>query len=400
MSKEDPRILLIISGGIAAYKSLDLISRLRKSGVDVQCILSGNAHHFVTPLSVKALSEAEVNSDLFAPRGALNHIHLSEEADLVVVAPATANLLAKMAGGLADDLASATLLASNTPILVAPSMNTRMWEHPATRENFRVLQSRGVHAVGPGSGNLACGSSGTGRMAEPEEIMHAIAGLLGTEGPLSGFRALVTSGPTHEALDPLRYLANRSSGRQGHAIAGALARAGAACTLISGPVQIPDPPGLSSIHVETAMEMAEAVEACLPVDIAVCAAAVADWRPMNVSLEKMKKTGDESPTIQLLENPDILKTLGRHPQHRPNLLVGFAAETTGVLASARRKLEDKACDLIIANDVSPENGVFGGVENTVHLIDSKGTESWPTLSKEEIALRLVERITGEVLARR
>lgn len=391
------RILLIIAGGIAAYKSLELIRRLRERGAAVRCILTRAGSQFVTPLSVAALSEDRVFQDLFSltDEADMGHIRLSREADLVVVAPATADLMAKMAHGLADDLASTALLATDTPILIAPSMNVVMWHHPATQANLEALRARGVAVVGPGSGDLACGEEGAGRMAEPLEILAAIEGRLGG-GPLAGRRALVTSGPTYEPIDPVRFLANRSSGRQGHAIATALAAAGADTVLVSGPTHLPDPTGVHVLHVETASEMLEACERTLPVDVAVCAAAVADWTVARRAASKLKKEGSGPPTLELAENPDILATLSRHPQHRPRLVVGFAAETESLLDNARSKLERKGCDWIVANDVGPETGTFGGSRNTVSLVTGDGVETWPELDKREVARRLVERISDAV----
>jgi len=395
------RILMIIAGGIAAYKSLELIRRLRERGVAVRCILTRAGAQFVTPLSVAALSEGRVFQDLFSltDEAEMGHIRLSREADLVVVAPATADLMAKMAAGLADDLASTALLATDTPILIAPSMNVVMWRHPATQTNLEVLRARGVHVVGPGTGDLACGEEGQGRMAEPAEILAAIEGRLGG-GPLAGRRALVTSGPTHEPVDPVRFLANRSSGRQGHAIATALAAAGADTVLVSGPTHLPDPPGVRVVRAETASEMLDACEAELPVDVAVCAAAVADWGIAEPAAHKIKKDGGSALTLTLVENPDILATLSRHPRHRPRLVVGFAAETDGLLDHARSKLERKGCDWIVANDVGPGTDTFGGTRNTVSLVTGDGVETWPELDKVEVARRLVDRISAVVNASR
>jgi phosphopantothenoylcysteine decarboxylase/phosphopantothenate--cysteine ligase len=393
------QILLIISGGIAAYKSLELIRRLRERGAGVRCILTAGGAQFVTPLAVAALSEDRVYQDLFSltDEAAMGHIRLSREAHLVVVAPATADLMAKMAIGLAGDLASTTLLATDKPVLIAPAMNTQMWQHPATQANLAVLRERGVRVVGPGTGDLACGETGAGRMAEPAEILAAIEGYFGG-GRLAGIRALVTSGPTHEPIDPVRYLANRSSGRQGHAIAAALAAEGAEVVLVSGPTALPDPVGAVVIRVETAAEMAEACEGALPVDVAVCAAAVGDWRMAEQTGTKLKKSSDGPPTLRLAENPDILASLSRHAHHRPRLVIGFAAETETVVDHARDKLERKGCDWILANDVAPASGTFGGAHNTVHLISETGVESWPRLTKDEVARRLVGRIAGVFVA--
>jgi phosphopantothenoylcysteine decarboxylase/phosphopantothenate--cysteine ligase len=394
------RILLIIAGGIAAYKSLDLIRRLRERGSAVRCILTYGGSQFITPLSVAALSEDRVYQDLFSltDEAEMGHIRLSREADLVVVAPATADLMAKMAAGLADDLASTALLATDKRVLIAPSMNVMMWQHPATRSNLETLRGRGIHVVDPGTGDLACGEEGAGRMAEPLDIVAVIEQLVGG-GPLAGRRALVTSGPTHEPVDPVRFLGNRSSGRQGHAIAAALAASGADTVLVSGPTALPDPAGVRTVRVETAAEMLAASEDALPVDVAVCAAAVADWRPADMSPRKLKKDGATVPALELVENPDILATLCHHPEHRPALVIGFAAETDDVLDNARAKRERKGCDWIVANGVGPGTGTFGGERNTVSLVTATGTEPWPEMDKTEVARRLVERIV-DALARR
>lgn len=391
------RILLIIAGGIAAYKSLELIRRLRERGVGVRCILSRAGAEFVTPLAVASLSGEKVFSDLFSltDEAEMGHIRLSREADLVVVAPATADLIGKMAHGLADDLASTTLLATDKPVLIAPAMNPQMWQHPATRRNLAQLAADGVRAVGPNPGDMACGEVGLGRMAEPDQIIAALEALLApAEQTLAGVRALVTSGPTLEAIDPVRFIANRSSGKQGHAIAAALAAAGAEVALISGPVHEPDPPGASIVRVESAEAMLAACQAALPVAVAVCAAAVADWRVASQSVRKIKKqAGAQPPALMLAENPDILGTLSRHGPRRPALVVGFAAETDDLERNARRKLEAKGCDWIVANDVSREQGTFGGVYNTVKLVRADAEpEAWPKLSKVEVAERLVMRI--------
>ena len=394
------RILIVIGGGIAAYKVLELIRRLQDEGAGVRAVMSRNAHHFVTPLSVSAITGETVPSDLFDPADeqALGHISLSRESDLIVVAPATANFLAKMAHGLANDLASAVLLASDTPVLAAPAMNPRMWSHPATQRNVAQLIADGVQFFGPEEGEMAePGEAGLGRMAEPAEIVSAIAMHFasrppGSEGPLAGLSALVTSGPTQEPIDPVRYIANRSSGRQGHAIAEALARAGADVTLVSGPVEIAPPPGVRTQPVATAHEMQAAVEAALPADIAIMAAAVADWRA-EAGTQKIKKSEAGPPTLTLVENPDILAALAKHRQ-RPRLLVGFAAETEDLVANAKAKLARKGCDWIVANDVSPAAGVMGGTRNRVHLITAKGVEGWPDMAKSEVATRLVDRIAA------
>ncbi len=391
------RILLVIGGGIAAYKTLELIRRGRERGLAFRAILTRAGAEFVTPLSVSSLAESKVYSDLFSltDEAEMGHIRLSREADLVVVAPATADLMAKMAQGHADDLASTTLLATDKPVLVAPAMNPMMWQHKATMRNVATLRADGIHFVGPAAGDMACGEVGSGRMAEPAEILSAIQAILTPAGerPLARRRAIVTSGPTHEAIDPVRYIANRSSGRQGHAIASALAAGGAEVTLVSGPVSLPDPPGVTVRRVESARAMRDAVEAALPADIAVCAAAVADWRPAVAADAKMKKGSDQPAALELVENPDILKGLGHHPQMRPELVVGFAAETDDLLANAAAKLERKGCDWILANDVGAGSGVFGGTRNRVHLLSREApVETWPELGKDEVAARLVARI--------
>lgn len=391
-------LLVVISGGIAAYKTLTLIRELRDLQCEVRCVFSRNAHQFVTPLSVAAISENQVYSDLFSLTGEneMGHIRLSREADLIVVAPATANLIAKMANGLADDLASTVLLAATAPVLVAPAMNTNMWEHAATQANMETLRSRGVRQVGPGEGQLACGDVGAGRMAEPQEILEAIKLAVGVQGPLNGKRALVTAGPTHESIDPVRYLGNRSSGKQGFAVAIALAAAGADTTLVTGPTALPDPPGINVVRIESAEQMLTASLRALPVDIAVCAAAVADWRVDQPQPMKIKKSTDERQALSLVENPDILATLSRPSDGRPNLVVGFAAETENLIDNATDKRRRKACDWIVANDVSAESDVFGGDSNTVHLITDDKNESWPTMSKIEVARRLVKRISDHL----
>ncbi|MFY9827954.1 MAG: bifunctional phosphopantothenoylcysteine decarboxylase/phosphopantothenate--cysteine ligase CoaBC [Rhodoplanes sp.] len=399
MTLPSKRILLIISGGIAAYKSLDLIRRLRERGASVRVIMTKAAQQFVTPLSAGAIAGERAYTDLFdaVTEFDIGHIRLARDCDLVVVAPATADLMAKMAGGHADDLASTVLLATDKPILIAPAMNPAMWGHRATARNLAQLLSDGVKTVGPNEGEMAeSGEAGTGRMAEPLEIVAAIERLVeaasAPRGVLSGQRILVTSGPTHEAIDPVRYLANRSSGKQGHAIARAAADAGAAVTLVSGPVKLPDPPGIKVIHVESARAMLAAVEAGLPADAAVFAAAVADWRVAEAGAQKMKKTAAGPPALALVENPDILATVAKRKTGRPRLVVGFAAETERVIENAREKLAKKGCDWIIANNVSKESGVMGGDRNTVHLVTARGVEAWPSQSKEEVARALVARI--------
>ncbi|MGH7054513.1 MAG: bifunctional phosphopantothenoylcysteine decarboxylase/phosphopantothenate--cysteine ligase CoaBC [Stellaceae bacterium] len=387
------RILLIIAGGIAAYKSLDLIRRLRERGAAVRCVMTAAATHFVTPLSVAALSEDKVYTDLWSllDESEMGHIRLSREADLVVVAPATADLIARFAAGMANDLATTALIASDKRVLLAPAMNVRMWAHPATQANVALLKERGVAFVGPGSGDLACGEVGAGRMAEPLDILAAIERMLGAEARLAGCRALVTSGPTREPIDPVRYLSNHSSGKQGHAIAAALAALGAETTLVCGPTREPDPLGVTVVPIETAAEMLAACEAALPVDVAVMAAAVADWRAESVARHKLKKDGG-APVLRLAENPDILQTLARRRDRRPALVVGFAAETDDILENARKKRARKGCDWIVANDVSPGTGVFGGERNTVHLIEADRIEDWPAMTKREVAERLAARI--------
>jgi phosphopantothenoylcysteine decarboxylase / phosphopantothenate---cysteine ligase len=389
------RILLIISGGIAAYKSLDLIRRLKERGAVVRCILTQGAQEFITPLSAAALSGEKAYTDLFSltDESEMGHLRLAQESDLLVVAPASADLIAKMAAGLADDLASTALLATNKPILVAPAMNFRMWEHAATQTNLATLAERGVKEVGPNSGKLAENESGMGRMAEPLEIVAAIERVFLAAASLTGRRALITSGPTHEPIDPVRYIANRSSGKQGHAVAKALARLGADCVLVSGPTEEPDPPGVKVVHVSTAREMLAACEAALPVEVAVCAAAVADWRA-EPAPAKLKKKEGAVPALKLVENPDILANLSRAGNRRPRLVIGFAAETENVVANAQAKRAKKACDWILANDVSAESGVFGGERNTIHLIDATGVEDWPVLTKREVGERLARRVAA------
>ncbi|CAH1659106.1 bifunctional phosphopantothenoylcysteine decarboxylase/phosphopantothenate--cysteine ligase CoaBC [Chelatococcus asaccharovorans] len=395
------RILLIIAGGIAAYKSLDLIRRLKERGYAVRAILTPAGAEFITPLSVGSLCGERAFTDMFSltDEADIGHIALSRQADLLVVAPATADILAKMAQGHADDLASTALLATDKPILVAPAMNPLMWEHPATRRNMAQLVADGVHVVGPNSGRMAeRGEEGPGRMAEPLEIVAAIAlalqgnaGQAGAALPLAGRRVVVTSGPTHEPIDPVRYIANRSSGRQGHAIAAAAAALGAEVVLVSGPVSIPDPAGVTVRHVETAVEMLAAVEAALPADVGIFTAAVADWRVAGEASQKMKKTG-AAPKLALVENPDILATVAKRAVDRPRLVVGFAAETENVVAYAKAKRQRKGCDWIIANDVSHATGIMGGDNNTVHVVTADTVEDWPDLPKTEVAARLVARI--------
>jgi phosphopantothenoylcysteine decarboxylase/phosphopantothenate--cysteine ligase len=393
------RILLVIAGGIAAYKSLDLIRRLKERGAVVRCVMTAAAQQFVTPLAASALAHERVYTDLWSltDESEMGHLRLSREADLIVVAPATADLLAKMALGLADDLASTVLLASDKPVLVAPAMNHLMWAHPATQANMRMLEARGVRRIGPNSGELAEGESGPGRMAEPTEIAGVVETLLrAASGALKGSRALVTSGPTQEPIDPVRFISNRSSGKQGHAIAAALARAGADTVLVTGPTQEPDPPGVRVLHVVTARDMLAACEAALPVDLAVCAAAVADWRVADEAPQKLKKNGKGPPVLRFAENPDILATLSKPGAKRPALVVGFAAETEKVVEHAVAKRAKKGCDWILANDVSPATGTFVWARNTLPLVTGTGVEDWPTLSKTEVAERLAGRIAVQL----
>ena len=390
------RILLIIGGGIAAYKALDLIRRLRERGAAVTPVLTRAGAQFVTPLSVSALAGQKVFSDLFdlTDEAEMGHIELSRSADLVVVAPATADLMAKMATGLANDLASTLLLATDTQVLLAPAMNVRMWEHPATQRNLATLAGDGIHFVGPNEGDMACGEHGPGRMAEPLEIVAAIEAALGT-GPLAGRRVIVTSGPTHEPIDPVRYIANRSSGAQGTAIARVLAALGAQVVFVTGPASVPPPEGVEAVQVETAQQMLDAVNAALPADAAIFAAAVADWRVQGASDSKIKKSpGGGTPALDFAENPDILATVSALKTKRPALVVGFAAETDDVIANATAKRARKGCDWIVANDVSPGTGIMGGAENAVTLITAEGAEDWPRMTKGEVARRLADRIAG------
>jgi phosphopantothenoylcysteine decarboxylase/phosphopantothenate--cysteine ligase len=394
-------VLLIIGGGIAAYKSLELIRALKTRGCGVRAIMTAAAAEFVTPLSVASLSGEKVYADLFSltDEAEMGHIQLSRAADLVVVAPATADLMAKLAGGLANDLASTALLATDKPVLMAPAMNVRMWNHAATQRNLATLKRDGVLFVGPGDGEMACGEYGPGRMAEPAEIAAAIEAYFTDNGALRGLRALVTAGPTQEPLDPVRFIANRSSGKQGYAIADALARAGAQTTLVSGPVEIAAPAGVRLLKVTTAQQMLAACESALPADIAVMTAAVADWRPQVALNSKIKKdAGAAAPSIALTENPDILAALARHAQ-RPGLLIGFAAETDDVIAHAQAKLKKKGCDWIVANDVSPATGVMGGDKNTVHIVTADGVEDWPEMAKSEVGTRLAARIADAMQRR-
>jgi len=389
------RILLIVAGGIAAFKVHELIRLLRKQETDVRCVLTEAGARFVTPLSLQALTEDKVYGDMFSltDESEMGHIQLSRDADLLVVAPATANLLARMAAGLADDLASTVLIATDKPVLVAPAMNVRMWTHAATQSNVETLKKRGIHFIGPNDGAMACNEFGPGRMSEPAEIVAAIEGLLTPEKPLAGKRALVTSGPTREAIDPVRYISNHSSGKQGHAIASALAQLGAEVTLVSGPVTVPDPAGVTIVKIDSADQMLAACLAAGAVDVAVCAAAVADWKMANPAGAKIKKkAGTAPPALELTPNPDILATLSEPGPGRPRLVVGFAAETENLVANAIDKRTRKGCDWIVANDVSPATGTFGGDRNTVHLISAEGVQNWPTLSKDRVAMQLAGAI--------
>ena len=403
------RVLLIVSGGIAAYKSLELVRNLKNAGIAIRCILTPGGAQFVTTLSLATLSEDKVYEDLFsvADQGGIGHIELSRDADLLVVAPATADIIAKMRAGIADDLATAALLATDKPVLIAPAMNVRMWVHEATQENMAVLSDRGVNIIGPDEGDMACGEYGMGRMSEPDAITIAIKKLIKetnsrdtalickSNQKLAGKKALVTSGPTHEPLDPVRYIANRSSGRQGHAIAAALAKKGADTVMISGPTNLSDPIGVIVRRVGSAVEMFEACKRELPADILVCAAAVADWRALHPTDKKIKKNG-VVPTLELTQNPDILSSLSQSISNRPRLVVGFAAETGFVVDKALDKLARKKCDWMIANDVSVGTQTFGGTKNTVHIVDQNGIENWPEMSKESIGDRLADRIANHL----
>jgi len=389
------RILLIVGGGIAAYKALELVRRLKERVASVRVILTKGGAEFVTPLSFSVLSEDKTFTDLFdlKDEAEIGHIRLSREADLVVVAPATADLLAKMATGTASDLASTVLLATDKRVLVAPAMNVRMWQHPATRRNVTTLRADGIYFVGPEEGEMACGEFGPGRMAEPETILSAIARLLSEKrkGPLTGRHVLITSGPTHEPLDPVRYIANRSSGKQGHALARAALALGARVTLVSGPVNLPDIDGVNAVKVETAQEMLDAVLDALPADIAVCAAAVADWRASAEAAQKLKKESAADVSLTLAQNPDILATIAIPGPQRPELVIGFAAETENVVHHARAKRRAKGADWILANDVSAGSGILGGARTQVHLVTGAGVEDWPAMSKDEMAARLLAR---------
>jgi phosphopantothenoylcysteine decarboxylase/phosphopantothenate--cysteine ligase len=403
------RILLIISGGIAAYKCLELIRRLKERGHHVRVVMTKAAHQFVTPLSVAALTNERVFSDLFEldDEREIGHIRLARDSDLIVVAPATADLIARMAGGHAGDLATAVLLATDKPVLLAPAMNPRMWLNPATRRNVAQLQLDGIRIVGPASGEMAeRGEAGPGRLVEVPELLAAIEDALSPAAAekhhaLAGRHVLVTSGPTHEPIDPVRYLANRSSGKQGHELAAAAARLGARVTLVSGPVTLPDPPGVHVVRVVTASDMLEAVETALPADVAIFAAAVADWRVAKPNTEKIKKSASGAPPgLALTENPDILKAIAQLKKNRPTLVIGFAAETADVVAHAKKKLKAKSADWIVANDVSPRTGVMGGDRNCVHVISSAGVESWPEMSKAEVAGKILDRAAEHLIVKR
>ena len=406
------RILLIVGGGIAAYKSLELVRRLKERGASVRAIVTKGGAEFVTPLSLSVLTEEKAFTDLFdlKDEAEIGHIRLSREADLIVIAPATADLLAKMAHGLADDLATAVLLATDKPVLAAPAMNVRMWQHPATRRNLATLKADGILFVGPDEGEMACGEYGPGRMAEPQAILEAIASLLdaGVNSPrvaplnalLRGRHVLITSGPTQEPIDPVRYIANRSSGKQGHALARAAAALGAEVTLVSGPVALPDPQGVTVVKVETAHEMLAATLAALPADIAICAAAVADWRAADESPQKLKKQNQVEAELKLALNPDILATIAKPGPKRPRLVIGFAAETENLIENATAKRRTKGADWIVANDVWPGTGAMGGDSTQIHLVTPAGVEDWPPLSKDETAARLLARAADALSAMR
>jgi phosphopantothenoylcysteine decarboxylase/phosphopantothenate--cysteine ligase len=391
------RLLLVIGGGVAAFKSLELIRRLRERGATVQVVLTPAAERFVTPLSAAALSAAPVRQELFSltDEAEMGHIELSRSADLIVVAPATADFLAKMANGLADDLASTTLLATDKPVLVAPAMNVRMWTHAATQRNVKQLKQDGIGFVGPEDGAMACGEFGPGRMSEPETIVAAVAAMLkrgAAAGPLAGRHVLITAGPTYEPIDPVRFIGNRSSGLQGYAIARAARDAGARVTLVSGPVALAKPEGVSVINVQTARDMLAATEAALPADVFIGAAAVADWRVETQGMRKLKKTTRGPPSLQLVENPDILAAVAARSETRPQVVVGFAAETEQVVQYAREKLEKKNCDIIVANAVGPNGKVFGSLDNEVHIVTRENVIAWPQMSKDEVAYGLIKEI--------
>jgi phosphopantothenoylcysteine decarboxylase/phosphopantothenate--cysteine ligase len=407
---QNKRILLIVGGGIAAYKSLELLRRLKERGASVRAIVTKGGAEFVTPLSLSVLTEEKALTDLFdlKDEAEIGHIRLSREADLVVVAPATADFLAKMAHGLADDLATAVLLATDKPVLAAPAMNVRMWQHPATRRNLATLKADGILFVGPDDGEMACGECGPGRMAEPQSILEAIERLLGAAAAplargtplrtLAGRRVLITSGPTQEPIDPVRYIANRSSGKQGHALARAAATLGAEVILVSGPVALPDPQGVTVVKVETAHEMLAATLAALPADIVICAAAVADWRAADESPQKLKKQNQVEAELKLALNPDILATIAKPGPKRPRLVIGFAAETENLIENAVAKHRTKGADWIVANDVWPGTGAMGGDSTQVHLVTAAGVEDWPPLSKDETAARLLARAADALSA--
>jgi phosphopantothenoylcysteine decarboxylase/phosphopantothenate--cysteine ligase len=389
------RVLLIVSGGIAAYKCPDLVRRLRERGLRVQCLLTQGGAEFVSALALQAVSEETVYQDLFSltEENEMGHIRLSRETDIILIAPATANIIAKIANGLADDLATTALLASDKPIIIAPAMNHQMWNHPATQYNLALLKARGVTIIGPEEGNMVCGEFGLGRMSEPLDILNGLEKFFTTNQPLKGKRALVTSGPTFEAIDPVRFIGNRSSGKQGHAIAQALRELGCQTTLVSGPTQQPDPAGVSVVHVETAEEMLSACEAALPIDIAVCAAAVSDWRVgSNVQSKIKKSAGSAPPDLKLTENLDILATISQFGNNRPRLVIGFSAETDNLISNSISKRKHKQCDWIVANDVSPITGIFNGDTNQVHLITSDGIEDWPEMTKLAVGRKLGKRI--------
>lgn len=392
------KILLIIAGGIAAYKSLELIRRLRDQGASVSPVMTQSAKEFVTPMSVSALAGHAVHQDLFdlTTEAEMGHIQLSRSADLIVVAPATADLMAKMATGQANDLASTLLLATDKPVLIAPAMNVRMWNHSATQRNIATLQADGIRFVGPNDGDMACGDFGPGRMAEPAEIIDSIHRQF-AQGPLKDMRIVVTSGPTHEPIDPVRYIANRSSGAQGTAIAAALRDLGASVTFVTGPADVPPPAGVKVVRVQSAQQMLEATQAALPAEVAIFAAAVADWRVTSASGSKIKKIDGALPTLSLAENPDILATVSQLSNGRPRLVVGFAAETDNVVENAVAKRKRKGCDWIVANDVSPETGIMGGQENQVILVTDDGTEAWPRMSKNQTARELAKRIAATLV---
>lgn len=405
----EARILLVISGGIAAYKALELIRRLRDRGAAVKVVMTAGAREFITPLSAATLSGQPVRHELFSltDEALIGHIELSRAADLVVVSPASANLLARMAGGLADDLATTLLLATDKRVLVAPAMNVRMWLHPATQRNVERLKGDGIAFVGPDEGPMACGEFGPGRMAEPTAVVDAIEAVLAAGpggstdslGLLGGRHVIVTSGPTFEAIDPVRFIGNRSSGRQGHAIAQAAVGAGAKVTLVTGPVSLPDPPGATVVRVESACEMQAAVAAALPADAFIGAAAVADWRVEHVETAKLKKGGEGPPALRMVENPDILAGVAKKATTRPSVVIGFAAETDHVIENAKAKLARKGCDLIVANSVAKGTGTFGGEFNEVHMVGADGVESWPTMSKSAVAERLIARLASELAKR-